>query len=370
MGNPDHVARLRQGVVEWNAWRAANPLHSVSCRPDLSNEDLSELKLQGANLSQANLVRTRLLAANLRGASFDSTYLSNADLTGADLSDAKLRDAYLNGTCLRAAICQEADLTSTNVSEANFRGANLRGARFDDAILVGADLTGAAVDGTNFTKATLMNTGFVNLDLSNSIGLKSCIHRGPSSVGIDTLYRSHGQIPVPFLRGCGVPEAMVTYANSLTIFPFEFYSCFISYSGKDQEFAEKLCVDLQKRGVRCWYAPNDITGGKKIHEQIESAIQVHDRLLLILSEHSMSSEWVETEIAKARKRELKEKRKMLFPVRLVEFQFLKNWECFDADTGKDSAREIREYFIPDFSNWKDNDSYKLAFDRLIRDLTA
>jgi len=28
--------------------------------------------------------------------------------------------------------------------------------------------------------------------------------------------------------------------------------------------------------------------------------------------------------------------------------------CFDADTGKDSAREIREYFIPDFSNWKNH----------------
>ena len=31
---------------------------------------------------------------------------------------------------------------------------------------------------------------------------------------------------------------------------------------------------------------------------------------------------------------------------------------FDADPGIDSAREIREYFIPDFSNWKDHDSYE------------
>jgi uncharacterized membrane protein YgcG len=35
---------------------------------------------------------------------------------------------------------------------------------------------------------------------------------------------------------------------------------------------------------------------------------------------------------------------------------------------EDSAREIREYFIPDFSNWKDHDAYKLAFDRLLADL--
>ena len=61
---------------------------------------------------------------------------------------------------------------------------------------------------------------------------------------------------------------------------------------------------------------------------------------------------------------------MLFPVRLVGFDALQDWECFDADTGKDSAREIREYFIPDFSNWKDHDSYKAAFERLLRDLRA
>jgi len=84
----------------------------------------------------------------------------------------------------------------------------------------------------------------------------------------------------------------------------------------------------------------------------------------------MNSEWVRTEIAKARKRELRETRRMLFPVRLVDFETLRDWECFDADTGKDSAREIREYFIPDFSNWKDFDSYQQAFQRLLSDLKA
>ena len=64
-----------------------------------------------------------------------------------------------------------------------------------------------------------------------------------------------------------------------------------------------------------------------------------------------------TEIAKTRKREAKEGKRMLFPVRLVGF----DWECFDGDTGKDSAREISEYFIPDFSSWKDHDSYRRRF---------
>jgi hypothetical protein len=181
------------------------------------------------------------------------------------------------------------------------------------------------------------------------------VHYGPSTIGIDTIYKSHGKIPEIFLHGCGVPENFIEYMHSLAGQAFEFYSCFISYSTQDQEFAERLHADLQAKGVRCWFAPHDIKGGRKIYEQIDEAIRLHDKLLLILSEHSMSSEWVKTEIAKARKRETKEDKRVLFPVRLAEFERLRDWECFDGDTGKDSAREVREYYIPDFSNWKDHD---------------
>jgi hypothetical protein len=127
---------------------------------------------------------------------------------------------------------------------------------------------------------------------------------------------------------------------------------FISYSTKDQAFADRLYADLQNKGVRCWFAPHDVQGGRKLHEQIDEAIRLHDKLLLILSPHSMESEWVKTEIAKARKREVRDQRRVLFPIRLAPFATLRDWECFDADTGKDSAREIREYFIPDFSTVK------------------
>jgi hypothetical protein len=61
---------------------------------------------------------------------------------------------------------------------------------------------------------------------------------------------------------------------------------------------------------------------------------------------------------------------MLFPISLVPFEHIRGWKQFDADTGIDSAREIREYFIPDFSNWKDSNSYNRALARLIRDLKA
>ena len=84
----------------------------------------------------------------------------------------------------------------------------------------------------------------------------------------------------------------------------------------------------------------------------------------------MESEWVGEEIAKARRREVTEKRKVLFPLRLVNFDRLRQWRLPDADIGKDSAREIREYFIPDFSQWKDHDAYQKRFQRLLQNLRA
>jgi hypothetical protein len=81
--------------------------------------------------------------------------------------------------------------------------------------------------------------------------------------------------------------------------PIQHYSCFISYSAKDQEFAERLHADLQNKGVRCWFAPHDMPIGGKIRDEIDAAIRLRDKLLLILSEHSIKSSWVEDEIEQA-----------------------------------------------------------------------
>jgi TIR domain/Pentapeptide repeats (8 copies) len=304
MANEEHLARLKQGVKTWNQWRAEHP------------EIQSDLRV--------------------------------ADLTRMELANVDLHDANLAGANLRQADLRQADLRQADLSAAN--------------------LTGAELVGAKLKKATIGWTTLGNVDLNTVQGLETVQHKGPSSIGIDTLYLSNGQIPEVFLRGAGVPENFITYIKSLVGHPFEFYSCFISYSSKGQEFAERLYADLQAKGVRCWFAPHDVQGGRKLHEQIDQAIRVHERLLLILSSHSMNSEWVKTEIAKARQREVQEKRQVLFPLRLVLFETMRAWECFDANMGKDSAREIREYFIPDFSNWKNYDAYQEAFQRLLRDL--
>ena len=141
-------------------------------------------------------------------------------------------------------------------------------------------------------------------------------HISPSSIGIDTIYRSQGNIPEVFLRGAGLDDTFVAYIRSLVGKPIEYYSCFISYSSKDDAFARRLYADLQSNNVRCWFAPEELKWGEKIRPGIDEAIRLNDKLLLILSKHSVASGWVEHEVKTALAKERKEKRAVLFPVRL------------------------------------------------------
>ena len=95
---------------------------------------------------------------------------------------------------------------------------------------------------------------------------------------------------------------------------------------------------------------------------------VYDRLLLILSNESMTSPWVKSEIARARRKERAQNRQVLFPVSLGPFHEIQEWQQFDADMGTDSAKEIREYFIPNFSRWREHGAYTSAFDKLLKAL--
>lgn len=309
MADEEQIKIIRQGPMAWNRWKEEQP-----------------------HLGKANLTWANLTWANLTGADLTRTDLTGAALSGADLTGANLTGADLT----------QANLTGTNLGKANLTEANLSWAR-------------------------ISNTIFGNVNLTGALGLDACDHGGPSILDHSTLAKS-GQLPISFLRGCGLPDTLINYLPSLLNQAIQYNSCFISYSTKDQEFATRLHADLQNKGVRCWFAPHNIQGGKYVHEQIDEAIQVHDRLLLILSEASIHSEWVETEISKARKREKRENRRMLFPIRLMDFESLQQWECFDADIGNDSAKEIRKFYVPDFSNWKNHDLYQKEFEKLLRDL--
>jgi hypothetical protein len=150
--------------------------------------------------------------------------------------------------------------------------------------------------------------------------------------------------------------------------PIQYYSCFISHSSKDQAFADRLHSRMVQEKLRVWYAPEDMRGGRKSIEQIDDAIRVHDKLVLVLSKSSMGSDWVKHEVTRAVQREKAENRQTLFPISLVSFKAIKEWKAFDSDLGRDLAKVVREYHIPSFTKWKNQDAFETAFGDLLRDL--
>jgi len=243
------------------------------------------------------------------------------------------------------------DLSAANLRMADLSGADLRGVH-----LIYADLSGA-----NLSRARVGLTVFANVDLSVVKGLETLTHEVPSTIGIDTIYRSNGTIPDAFLKGAGVPDDMIGYIHSIAE-AVQFYSCFISYSSKDQEFAERLFADLQAKGVRCWFASEDMKIGDKLRPRIDESIRMHDKLLLIISETAVKSQWIEQEVETALAKEREQNRTVLFPIRLDDYvmQIPIGWPAL--------VRNTRH--IENFTKWKNHDSYHKAFDRLLRDLKA
>ena len=391
VANKAHVKVLKKGTEVWNKWRKEKPETEIDLRKaNLHLADLSAANLSGANLRRADLSRTNLSGAVLSAANFSAAKLvganlSETDLSGADLSGARLDWAKLSRANLSGAHLSKANLSGAHLNQVDLSGAFLGNADLSGAILYRADLHDADLSGANLfsadlrgadlreadlSEAEVSGTRFAGVDLSQTKGLETVYHLGPSEISISTIYLSQGKIPFEFLRGAGVPDNFIEYMHSLTGTAFEFYSCFISYSSKDQPFAERIYADLQANGVRCWFAPHDAHSGQKLHQQIDQAIRLHEKLLLILSTDSMKSEWVKTEIKKAAKRQSQEKKDVLFPVSLAPFDELREWECFDGDLGRDLGAEIREYLIPDFSRWKEHDHYQTAFAKLLRDLRS
>ncbi|GHO94904.1 hypothetical protein KSF_049520 [Reticulibacter mediterranei] len=412
MANEEHMKIIWKGSGIWNEWRKKHP----KIIPDLRHADFSYANLSYADLSSADLSYANLSYADLRHASFKDTHLSyahlsyarlmNADFSYADLNDANLEgDRFMNahlahlsnpsfwdthfdsvnfrGANLRNANFSYANLSSSNFSDANLSDANLRRTNLNDADLRGirlmkadlsssnlreadlrnSNLRGADLRGADLTKAIVAWTIFGDLDLRNVTGLENIEHTGPSTIGMDTITRSEGDIPVSFLKGAGVSDGLIEYAKSLIGRAIDYYTCFISYSSQDDAFAERLYADLQNEGVRCWFAPHDMKIGDKIRPRIDESIRLYDKLLLVLSKHSIDSQWVEHEVEMALAKEQNTKQMVLFPIRLDKAIMEMSQDGWPSE-----VRHTRH--IGNFEHWKDHDKYQVAFTRLLLDLQA
>jgi uncharacterized protein YjbI with pentapeptide repeats len=424
MANPMHLDMLRDSTA-WYDWRRENSREKPD-HPDLSGADLSGRNLEkadlhfvelcGANLRGAYLRGADLSVAKLRGADLTGATLSESDLTIADLSECELSSSFFHRANLRGATLDRAkgknvnfdqaylsqyfaprslneaaslkgvdfyrasfdganliraDLAGASLIEADFgyavlRGANLRKALLRGANLKQANLRGATLDGADVSGIKTSLTLWADMDLSGTTGLEAVIHEGPSTVGVDTLFKSSGKIPDNFLRGCGVQEILIDYLESILKMPIEFYSCFISYSHTDKAFARRLHDTLQGLGIRCWLDEHQLLPGDDIYEQVDRGIRLWDKTLLCCSGASLSSWWVDNEINKAFAKEqglTKQRGKKtlaLIPLNL-------DGQLFVWNDGK--ADEVRRRLAADFTGWEhDNRTFEEQAQRVVKAL--
>jgi len=349
MANLKHMDIIKRGVDYWNTWRINNAhilpslseagLHMAYLnKANLSRADLSDAGLRLADLIEANLKGADLCWANLSEANLRGANIREANLQGANMAGSNLRGTKLNLANLSQANISRADISFSELNKANLYGADLSGADLSNSVLkganlIGANLTGTNLDGADLSGAVIGATLFGNVDLSNVKGLESLQHLGPSTVGIDTIYRSNGKVPILFLRNAGVPGHLIDYIEMFVDRNKKYYSCLISYSAKNKQFAHKLYEDLQAQGVRCWLVNEKLRRRDRNHAMINAAVNLHDKLILVLSGDSIDKGWAENEYNQAVEKEMR----------------------------SDAA---------DFSLWQDSDAYQEVLGYLLEELST
>ncbi|WP_419913997.1 toll/interleukin-1 receptor domain-containing protein [Hoeflea sp.] len=91
---------------------------------------------------------------------------------------------------------------------------------------------------------------------------------------------------------------------------------FISHSSRDKPVVSKLAVDLALEGIPVWFDSWEMELGDSLYDRIFEGIDNSTYLILVLSDHSVASKWVQKELKGALNREDALERKIILPVRL------------------------------------------------------
>jgi hypothetical protein len=101
---------------------------------------------------------------------------------------------------------------------------------------------------------------------------------------------------------------------------------FISYSRQDKTIADYIAAELRVREADVFIDYQKLVGGENFIGRLGREIEACDYLLLLLSPRSVSSKWVQAEVAWALKNNKPIVPVLLEPASMTDFFFLSNVE--------------------------------------------
>ena len=110
---------------------------------------------------------------------------------------------------------------------------------------------------------------------------------------------------------------------------------FISYSTKNHEDAMTLNGELLNRGIQTWMAPGDIPAGSNYAGVLTRAIKGAGCLVLLLTDDSQNSKWVDKEVEMALSYS-----KPVIPVALEKLELNDNFEYYLSNQQITLVRQI------------------------------
>jgi uncharacterized protein YjbI with pentapeptide repeats len=316
MANVNFLELLDRGAKAWNEWRTDNPGANPDLRAAFHPYDIT---LNDRILGEFDFTRMDLRGAHLDKSSFSGTVFRDADLREAHISKAHFVGTTFCGANLGRTFSSGAVFQYVDLSWADLRKAQLFNSIFAEGTnLTWTDFSGALLDGANFNGARVGWTIFGNNDLSRVQGLEGLTHEGPITLGVDTIYRSRAIFPPTFIEDAQLPPEAVSLIHVIADKKsLEYQSCFISYSRRDATFANRLYQHLMNAGVNCWIDKKRLTVGELYRSSISDAMKEYDRVLVIISKHSLDSLEVEEEVLAALEREEENRpSKIVLPVTL------------------------------------------------------
>jgi hypothetical protein len=109
-------------------------------------------------------------------------------------------------------------------------------------------------------------------------------------------------------------------------------------------------------GIRCWFALHDLPNLSILQGRDESVVQLHEKLLVILSEKAIKSSWIGQEVEAALFQENQLRQDILLPIRL---------DNTITDSQSSWTTQLRQHHIIDFTRWQDPIAYAEAFAALL-----